>query len=74
MSKLNLTEDVAWNMPISRATWYLTAFAKMEGAEVDVITTSQEESVKTDLENLNKFEKEALNKYSKLIKDRKVKL
>ena len=38
-----ITEDRAWNMPECQAIWLSTAFIKIKGGEVNVLTTEEEE-------------------------------
>jgi len=59
MVKFGFTEEQAWNMPIGRATWYLTSLANIEGVEVSVISTSEEEKHDEDLKVIEQIEKEA---------------
>lgn len=56
MTKFGFSEREAWDMPFSRALWYTTAFASQEGAEIEVITTEQEENETADLTKLAEYE------------------
>jgi hypothetical protein len=38
-----IAEDRAWNMPECQAIWLSTAFIKIKGGEVNVLTTEEEE-------------------------------
>lgn len=72
ITKFGFSENDAWNMPFSRAVWYVTAYASQEGAEIEVITTESEEKESSDIERLSKFEKSLSEKIN--IKNRKVKV
>lgn len=36
------SEERVWSMPLARALWYHTAFGKLEGARIDILTTDEE--------------------------------
>jgi hypothetical protein len=57
MAKFGFSEEEAWNMPFSRAVWYSTGFAAMEGVDVKLISTEQEEKEEEDLKRLAEYEK-----------------
>lgn len=56
ITKMGFSEKEAWDMPFSKAIWYSTAYAIQEGAEIGIITTSEEESEQSDLKRLSEFE------------------
>lgn len=56
ISKMGFSEKDAWNMPFSKAIWYSTSYAIQEGAEIGIITTTEEESEQSDLKRLAEFE------------------
>ena len=38
-------EDKVWNMPLALVEWYSAAFARMNGAEIDLVTESEREAM-----------------------------
>lgn len=56
ITKMGFSEKDAWSMPFARAIWYSTAYAIQEGAEIGIITTSEEDAEKSDLKRLSEFE------------------
>jgi len=62
VTKFGFSENEAWNMPFSRALWYTTAYASQEGADVEIITTEDEENEKLESSLLAKYEEEVKNK------------
>ena len=65
MSKLNMSEKDAWEIPVCKAAWYLTAYACVEGAEIKVITTEEEGVSYIDKIKLAKIEEEAIRNFAK---------
>jgi hypothetical protein len=65
MSKFGFTESEAWNMPISKVMWYLTAYSIIEGAEVETISTEQEDREKDDVDRIKEIEKLELERIKK---------
>jgi hypothetical protein len=63
MSKIGFSEEEAWSMPVGRAVWYSTAYSYLEGADIETISTSEEERSQDDLEMLIKYTKEQEQKY-----------
>jgi hypothetical protein len=41
----NISEDRAWNMPIGLAHWYYVAMAKHRGAEIDLVSPSEQMAI-----------------------------
>jgi hypothetical protein len=72
MCKFGFSEEDAWNLPVARAVWYSTCFARLEGADVSIIQTEEEDKSKEDLIKLKKIEDEAKIQYSKIIKNKKI--
>lgn len=65
MSKLNMSEEEAWETPFSRAIWYTVGYASQESGDVSVISTEEEEREEQDKKMLDEIErkaKEALRK------------
>ena len=38
-------EDYVWNMPLALLEWYSAAFARMNGAEIDLVTEGEREAM-----------------------------
>lgn len=62
MAKLHMSEDEALSMGIGKMSWYAATIAMMEGADVRVISTEEEESAMDDLEALARWEREQAEK------------
>lgn len=48
IAKCGFSEDDAWDLSISRAIWYATCYAVMEGAELKFISSEEEERADDD--------------------------
>jgi len=46
-----ISEERAWNMPECQAVWLSTAFIKIKGGEVNVLTTEEEEFMEEERKN-----------------------
>lgn len=66
ISKFGFTEEQAWNMAIGKAGWYITAYSISEGAEIQTITTTQEEKEFDDKKRMSEIEKNMLNDIQKM--------
>lgn len=73
ISKTTLTENEVWTMPIGKVSWYATAVAVMEGANVETISTSDEIKFEEEKAELARFQQEQLAKIQKQMADRKPK-
>jgi len=61
--KTTLREEDVWTMPIGKISWYATAVAVMEGANVETISTADEIKFEAEKEALARYEKEQLAKF-----------
>jgi hypothetical protein len=57
-----LTEEEVWTMPIGKASWYVTALAYLEGADIDTISTEDEKKMEREVSELAKFQAAELAK------------
>jgi hypothetical protein len=55
LRKTNISEQEVWRMPIGKMSWYCTALGYLEGADISVITTTDEEAMDTEKEELLRF-------------------
>lgn len=62
MSKLHLTKEEAWTLPVGQAVWYLTVYGITEGAETKILTTEQESKMDSEADFLKKVQADALAK------------
>jgi hypothetical protein len=65
LSKTNLQQDEIWRMPIGKVYWYSVGVAIIEGAEIETISTDDEDSFDSELQKLTEMQnalKEALAK------------
>ncbi len=69
--KTTLTEEDVWTMPIGKVSWYATAVAVMEGADVETISTADEMKFDSEKEELVRFQKEQLAKIKNEMANRK---
>lgn len=60
ISKFGFSEEEAWNMPICKAIWYITAYALLEGVDIQTISTSEEESEEADKKKIKEMEEKAV--------------
>lgn len=60
--KTTLREDEVWAMPIGKVSWYATAIAIIEGADVQTISTEDEAKFEKEKAELERFQKEQLAK------------
>ena len=51
-----ISEDRAWNMPECQAVWMSTAFVKIKGGEVNILTTEEEEFMEQERQSKSKSE------------------
>jgi len=63
MSKLHMKKEEAWELTLGQAIWYLTAYAIGEGAEIKILTTSDEEKSDAERVWLERFQQAQLAKY-----------
>ena len=57
-----LTEEEVWTMPIGKASWYVTALAFLEGADIDTISTEDERKMDREKDDLASFQATELAK------------
>jgi len=48
MSKLGMSEQEAWDTPMGKAIWYISAYSVSEGADIKILSTEDEQ--KADFE------------------------
>ena len=72
MSKLGLSEDEAMDMPVGRLAWYGMSLAIMEGAEMKLITTEEEEMAEDMRVGILKHEAEMAARLHRSMKDGKI--
>lgn len=57
-----LTEEEVWSMPLGKASWYVTALAFLEGADIDTISTEDEKKMDREKDELANFQATELAK------------
>lgn len=65
LRRTNITEQEVWRMPIGKMSWYCTALGYLEGADITVISTDEEEQMDSERDALAKFQQQELAKYKR---------
>jgi hypothetical protein len=65
LRRTNLSEQEVWRMPIGKMSWYCTALGYLEGVDVSVISTDEEEKMDLEREQLLRFQQRELAKHKK---------
>ena len=65
--KTTITEPEVWTMPIGKLSWYATALAVLEGANVDTISTEDEKKFESEQAELARFQAGELAKAKQMM-------
>lgn len=65
LRRTNISEQDAWRMPIGKMSWYCTALGYLEGVDVSVISTEDEDKMDSEREKLLRFQQSELAKHKK---------
>lgn len=62
LRKTSIPERDLWMMPVGKLSWYATALAVVEGADIDILTTQDEDKMDDEMASLIAFQKAELAK------------
>jgi hypothetical protein len=65
LRRTNISEQEVWRMPIGKMSWYCTALGYLEGADIAIISTEDEEKMDAEREELLRFQQGELAKHKK---------